>query len=129
MALAFRRLARNGMRRFCLADPMNDAESNMACARMVKEGGGDYVIVALVFTISPIHDDAHYIERARKLAACPTIAALYIKDPGGLLSPSRSQTLIPAIKAVTCGKHLDLHYHCTIALADHSFTDAPNRRA
>ncbi len=96
MALAFRTLARNGIRRFCLADPMNDAESNMACARMVKEGGGEYVIVALVFTLSPIHDDAHYIERARKLAACPFIDALYIKDPGGLLKPSRAQTLIPA---------------------------------
>ena len=54
----------------------------MACARMVKEGGGEYVIVALVFTLSPIHDDAHYIERARQLAACPFIDALYIKDPG-----------------------------------------------
>jgi oxaloacetate decarboxylase alpha subunit len=29
MALAFQTLARNGIRRFCLADPMNDAESNM----------------------------------------------------------------------------------------------------
>ncbi len=104
MALAFRTLARNGIRRFCLADPMNDAESNMACARMVKEGGGEYVIVALVFTLSPIHDDAHYVERARKLAACPFIDALYIKDPGGLLSPSRAQTLIPAVKAVMGGE-------------------------
>src|SRR5580658_6455074 len=68
MALAFRTLARNGIRRFCLADPMNDAESNMACARMVKEGGGEYVIVALVFTLSPVHDDAHYVERARRLS-------------------------------------------------------------
>ena len=85
MALVFRVLARNGIRRFCLADPMNDAESNIACARMVKQGGGEYVIAALVFTLSPVHDDAHYVEAARKLAACPDIDALYIKDPGGLL--------------------------------------------
>ena len=126
MALAFRTLARNGIRRFCLADPMNDAESNMACARMVKEGGGEYVIVALVFTISPIHDDAHYIERARKLAACPFIDALYVKDPGGLLKPSRAQTLIPLIKAVMGGKPLELHSHCTIGLAEHTYMDAPD---
>ena len=37
MALAFAVLSRNGIRRFCLADPMNDAHSNIACARM---GGG-----------------------------------------------------------------------------------------
>src|SRR5256886_9642252 len=37
MALAFEVLARNGIRRFCLADPMNDARSNIACARMRSE--------------------------------------------------------------------------------------------
>ena len=126
MALAFRTLARNGIRRFCLADPMNDAESNMACARMVKEGGGGTVIVALVFTLSPIHDDAHYVERARRLAACPHIDALYIKDPGGLLSPARAQTLIPAVKAVIGAMPLELHAHCTIGLGEHAYMDAPN---
>jgi oxaloacetate decarboxylase (Na+ extruding) subunit alpha len=125
MALAFRTLARNGIRRFCLADPMNDADSNVACARMVKEGGGEFVIAALVFTLSPIHDDAHYAERARKLASSPDIDALYIKDPGGLLSPQRAATLIPAIKAQIGSKPLELHSHCTIGLAEHTYLDAP----
>jgi oxaloacetate decarboxylase (Na+ extruding) subunit alpha len=125
MSLAFRVLARNGIRRFCLADPMNDADSNVACARMVKQGGGEYVIAALVFTLSPIHDDAHYAERARKLAASPDVDALYIKDPGGLLSPKRARTLIPAIKAVIGNKPLELHSHCTIGLAELSYMDAP----
>lgn len=124
MALAFRVLARNGIRRFCLADPMNDADSNIACARMVKQAGGEYVIAALVFTLSPIHDDAHYVERARKLAASPDIDALYIKDPGGLLTPSRAQTLIPAIKAVIGEKPLELHSHCTIGLAELTYMEA-----
>src|SRR5690348_1579907 len=125
MALAFRTLARNGIRRFCLADPMNDADSNVACARMVKEGGGEFVIAALVFTLSPIHDDAHYVERARKLAACADIDALYIKDPGGLLTPNRARTLIPAVKAVIGDKPLELHAHCTIGLAELVYMDAP----
>src|ERR1700756_2003215 len=54
MALAFRTLVRNGIRRFALADPMNNADSNVACARMVKEAGGEYVVAALVVTGSPI---------------------------------------------------------------------------
>ncbi len=124
MALAFRVLARNGIRRFCLADPMNDADSNIACAAMVKRGGGEYVIAALVFTLSPIHDDAHYVERARKLAACPDIDAIYVKDPGGLLSPNRARTLIPAIKAVIGNKALELHSHCTIGQAELVYMDA-----
>ena len=126
MALAFRTLARNGIRRFCLADPMNDADSNIACARMVKQGGGEQVIAALVFTLSPVHDDAHYVERARKLAQCPDVDALYIKDPGGLLSATRARTLIPAIKAVIGAKPLELHAHCTIGLADPTYADAPD---
>lgn len=126
MGLAFRTLARNGIRRFCLADPMNDVGSNIACARMVKEGGGEYVIVALVFTISPIHDDAYYAERAARLAACADVDALYIKDPGGLLSPKRAASLIPAIRAQLGGKPLELHSHCTIGLAEHTYVDAPD---
>jgi oxaloacetate decarboxylase alpha subunit len=125
MALVFQVLARNGIRRFCLADPMNDADSNIACARLVKQGGGEYVIAALVFTLSPVHDDAHYVAAACKLGACADIDAIYIKDPGGLLSPKRAQTLIPAIKAVIGAKPLELHAHCTINLAEHTYLEAP----
>jgi oxaloacetate decarboxylase alpha subunit len=124
MALAFKVLARNGIRRFCLADPMNDADSNIACARMVKQGAGEYVIAALVFTLSPVHDDAYYAVRARKLAASVDIDALYIKDPGGLLSPKRAATLIPAIKAQIGAKPLELHSHCTIGLGELLYLDA-----
>ena len=124
MALAFAALARNGIRRFCLADPMNDADSNVACARMVKRAGGEFVIAALVFTISPIHDDAHYAAAAAKLAACPEVDAIYIKDPGGLLSPRRAASLIPAVKAVIGAKPLELHSHCTVGLGELLYMDA-----
>src|ERR1700751_550547 len=124
MGLAFEVLARNGIRRFCLADPMNDADSNIACARMVKRAGGEFVIAALVFTLSPIHDDCHYAQAARQLAACPDIDAIYIKDPGGVLSPGRAGTLIPAVKAEIGAKPLELHSHCTIGLGELLYMDA-----
>jgi oxaloacetate decarboxylase alpha subunit len=126
MALAYGVLARHGIRRFCLADPMNDAVANVANARLAKQAGGEYVIAALVFTLSPIHDDAHYAQAARTLAASADIDALYIKDPGGLLSQKRAATLIPAIKAVIGGKPLELHSHNTIGLAEHTYLDAPD---
>jgi oxaloacetate decarboxylase alpha subunit len=127
MALAFRTLARNGIRRFCLADPMNDVDAQIACARMVKQAGGEFVIAALVYTLSPIHDDAHYVDAARRLAACADVDALYIKDPGGLLMPQRARTLVPAIKAVIGDKKLELHGHCTIGLAELAYMDAPDQ--
>jgi oxaloacetate decarboxylase alpha subunit len=130
MSLAYRVLARNGIRRFCLADPMNDAAANVANARLVKAAGGEYVIAALVFTLSPIHDDAHYAAAARTLAASRDIDALYIKDPGGLLSQKRAATLIPAIvtaiREAGGGKPLELHSHNTIGLAEHTYLDAPD---
>ncbi len=52
---------------------MNDVAAQIACARMVKQVGGGFVIAALVYTLSPIHDDAHYVEAARRLAACPDV--------------------------------------------------------
>ncbi len=126
MALAFKTLIKNGLRRFALADPMNDADSNVACARMIKAEGGEYVIGALVFTLSPIHDDVHYVRRARTLADSPYVDALYIKDPGGLLTPLRARTLIPAIKAVIGDKPLELHSHCTIGVGELTYMDAPD---
>jgi oxaloacetate decarboxylase (Na+ extruding) subunit alpha len=125
MGLAFSTLIRSGIRRFALADPMNDADSNVACARMIKAAGGEYVIGALVFTLSPIHDDAHYVARARTLAESPDVDALYIKDPGGLLTPLRARTLIPAVKAVIGAKPLELHTHCTIGVGELTYMDAP----
>ena len=126
MALAFRTLVKNGIRRFALADPMNDLEGNLAGARMAKQGGADYVVAALVYSLSPVHDDAHYVERATRLAASPDIDALYLKDPGGLLTPIRARTLLPAIKAVIGDKPLELHAHSTIGLAELVYMDAPD---
>jgi oxaloacetate decarboxylase alpha subunit len=124
MDLAFRTLARNGIRRFALADPMNDAASNVEVARLIKRGGGEQVIGALVFTLSPIHDDAHYAAAARTMAQSPDIDGLYIKDPGGLLDARRAQTLIPAIMAEIGDMPLELHNHCTIGLAEPACLEA-----
>jgi len=123
MELAYRTLATNGIRRFALADPMNDAASNVEVARMVKRAGGEQVIGALVYTISPIHDDAHYAQAARIMAASPDIDALYIKDPGGILTGKRARSLIPAIMAEIGDKPLELHSHCTIGLAEQAYLE------
>ena len=77
-----------------------------------------------MFTLSPVHDDAHYVAAARTLAACPEVDAIYIKDPGGLLSPRRAATLIPAVKAQIGTKPLELHSHCTIGLGEVMYMDA-----
>jgi oxaloacetate decarboxylase alpha subunit len=103
---------------------MNDADANVEVARMIKRDGSAYVVGALVFTLSPIHDDVHYADAARTMASSPHIDALYIKDPGGLLSPKRASSLIPAILAVIGDKPLEIHTHCTIGQGEWSYYEA-----
>ena len=82
-----------------------------------------------MFTLSPIHDDALLCRAGpQDWRRARDIDALYIKDPGGLLSPKRASTLIPAIKAQIGAKPLELHAHCTIGLAELLYMDAPELR-
>jgi oxaloacetate decarboxylase alpha subunit len=126
MALAFATLVKNGIDRYALADPMNDADAVAAAARLVKKAGGTTVVAAFCYSISPVHDDAHYLACAKKFAACPDIDAAYLKDPGGLLTTERARTLLPALKAALRDKPFELHSHCTIGLADLAYLDAPD---
>ena len=82
------RSPRNGIRRFCLADPMNDAAAQrrlrahgQAGRRRIRDRGAGLSRSARSTTTRTMPP------RARKLAASPDVDALYIKDPGGLLTP------------------------------------------
>jgi oxaloacetate decarboxylase (Na+ extruding) subunit alpha len=114
MRLVYRALQANGIRRFIMLDPMHDAASILAAARIIKEEGDAQVMGALTFTLSAVHTDQFYADLARKLAASPDIDLFYIKDPGGLMSPERIRTLAPAVRAAIGRKTLEIHAHCTI---------------
>lgn len=124
MALTFRLLVRAGIRRFMAMDPSNDAAAVLKVAQTIADEGGSNIVAALVYTISPLNDDAYYAERAAAFAASPLIDRVYIKDPGGLLTSERARTLIPAVQARLGTKPLELHSHCTIGLAPFSYVAA-----
>jgi oxaloacetate decarboxylase alpha subunit len=96
---------------------MHDVAFFHKAARWAKEGGLDEVLVALSCTISPIHTDEFYAEKARQIAECPYVDKLYVKDQGGLLTPERVRTLVPAILKNSCGKPVEIHAHCNTGLA------------
>lgn len=121
MALAFGLLVEAGIRRFAILEPMNDMPALITACRLVHRQGARDILAALVFTESPHHDDAFYAGKAAELAAASVVTRIYLKDPGGLLTPERAATLIPAIKAEIGDKPLELHSHCTIALAPFSY--------
>jgi oxaloacetate decarboxylase (Na+ extruding) subunit alpha len=121
MRLSYRLLVRNGIRRFQVMDPMNAMDAVVRCARDMRAEGGEEIVAALVYTVSPVHDDAWYARCAQQLAPEPSIDRIYLKDPGGLLTAERARTLLPALQAACGGKPLELHSHCTIGLAPFSY--------
>jgi len=114
MRVVFRCLQRNGIRRIKLVESMHDVDAALRAARMFKEEGGGQVMAALTYTISDVHDDAFYAAYAAKVKASPNVDLFCIKDPGGLLSPERARTLVPAIRAVIGDMPLELHSHSNV---------------
>ncbi|GAA3732477.1 hypothetical protein [Salinactinospora qingdaonensis] len=117
MRMSLRCLARNGMRRLQIAEPMNDTTAALAVARMAKEEGIEQVVGAVTFTESPVHTDDIYRETAAELAGDPSIDAVYLKDPGGLLTLERTRTLIPELREAVGELTFELHSHCTAGVA------------
>ncbi len=123
MEFAFGLLVRNGIDRFAVMDPMNNVPAMLNMAKITRRAGGNQIVAALTFTLSPLHDDAHFADAARKLTETGAFDRLYLKDPGGLVTPERARSLIPALKAVMGKTPLEFHSHCTIGLGPFSYLE------
>jgi oxaloacetate decarboxylase (Na+ extruding) subunit alpha len=117
MRLAFRCVVRNGIRRFQVADPSNDPGRLKRIAVIARQEGVDEVVIGLTYSISPVHTHVYYAERAAALADCAEMDRLYLKDPGGLLTPAAVRELAPHFAAAAGERPIELHSHCTIGLA------------
>ncbi|MCA3443974.1 MAG: biotin carboxyl carrier protein [Rhodobacter sp.] len=124
MGFAFGLLVRNGIDRFAVMDPMNNVAAMRGMADLTRKAGGRDIVAALTFTLSPLHDDAHFAAAAKALTETGQFDRLYLKDPGGLVTPERARTLIPALKAAVGALPLEFHSHCTIGLAPFSYPEA-----
>jgi oxaloacetate decarboxylase alpha subunit len=117
MALAFRLTARNGIRRLQIADPSNDPARLKRIAALARAEGIEEVVIGLTYSISPVHTIEYYAQRAAALADCEDMDRLYLKDPGGLLTPDAVRELAPHFSSAARGRPIELHSHCTIGLA------------
>ncbi|HET6866869.1 MAG TPA: hypothetical protein VFH80_13200 [Solirubrobacteraceae bacterium] len=117
IALAFRLVARNGMRRMQIADPSNDPDRLRRLAKMAKTEGIEEVVIGLTYSISDVHTHAYYAERAAALADCPDMDRLYLKDPGGLLTVDAVRELAPHFVNAAGSRTVELHSHCTVGMA------------
>ena len=117
MRLAFRCVARNGIRRFQVVDPSNDPERLRRVAALARQEGVEEIVLGLTYSISEVHTHAYYAERAAALADCAEMDAFYLKDPGGLLTPDAVRELAPHFLSAAGDRPVELHSHCTIGLA------------
>ncbi len=117
MALVFRCVVRNGIRRLQIVDPANEPERLIRLARVAKEAGVDEVVIGLTYSISPVHTHEYYAQRAAAVADCADMDRLYLKDPGGLLTTDAVSDLAPPLLQAAGERTLELHSHCTIGLA------------
>ena len=117
MALAMERIIASGIRRVWMLEPSYDVDLIFRQAKLAKAAGAEEFVVALSYTISPVHTDEYYAQKAREIAASPDVDGMYIKDQGGLLTVDRIRTLVPALQQSINGLPLELHSHCNTGLA------------
>lgn len=119
--MSLRLLARHGLRRLQLAEPMNDVDITLRVAQWAKEEGFEQVVAAVTFTESPVHTDDRYRNNTLAYANSSLIDSIYLKDPGGLLTTERVRQLVPVMRAAAGSKTLELHGHCTTGAASHLY--------
>ena len=121
--LWMQRLAANGIRRVHLMEASNDFGLRVPDYVNFATEAGLEVALALTFSISPKHTDEYYAQKTRDAAALK-VAALFLKDPGGLLTPERVQTLVPVILKNAGNVPVEFHSHCTTGLAPLCYLEA-----
>jgi oxaloacetate decarboxylase (Na+ extruding) subunit alpha len=122
--MSLRLLARHGVSRLHIAEPMNDRAATEKVAKWAKEEGIAEVVAGVVFTESPVHTDERYLANALSYENCPDIDRVYLKDPGGLLTVERVRELVPQLRRVVASKPLELHSHCTTGAASQLYVTA-----
>jgi oxaloacetate decarboxylase alpha subunit len=123
--LAFELLARNGITRLWVIDPMHDMEGAKKTAELAKRVGFDEVIGGICYTTSPVHTDEYFAAKIAELDDCAAIDSIYFKDPAGLLTPDRAKSLIPLLQGSLTHKRLDeIHSHSTTGLSPLTVLDA-----
>jgi oxaloacetate decarboxylase alpha subunit len=123
LRLFMERIAAAGINQIELMDAANDMTFRVPeCVQFAKDAGLK-VSLPLIYSYSPKHSDAYYAQRTQD-AARLNPDSIYLKDSGGLLTPERARTVIPAMLAHTGGIPLELHSHCTTGLAPICYLEA-----
>ncbi|MGY8843810.1 MAG: pyruvate carboxylase [Gammaproteobacteria bacterium] len=118
-----RQLNVHGVRSYWIYDVLFNIDKTLRLAKVAKEFGSE-VAGAIMFTLSPVHTDDYYADKADKLAASDDIDTLLLYDTAGVLEKERLSTLLPAIKAKSHGKPIEFHSNNLLGQSAKAYLDA-----
>jgi oxaloacetate decarboxylase alpha subunit len=114
--------AQSGTDIFWITASLNDARTAEFAIKVVKSMGLR-VEGGIQFTVSPVHTDEFFANTVRGLVAMG-VEGIVIKDAGGLLTPERATTLVPAVMAAAPGLPIICHSHCVTGMGPASNHEA-----
>jgi oxaloacetate decarboxylase alpha subunit len=123
-ALVLKTIKACGIRRVWILDAAHETDLLLRTARMCKEAGIEEVMIALSYSISPVHTDEFYARKAREVTSSPDVDLVYLKDQGGLLTVDRIRTLVPVIQKNIKDLPLEIHSHCNTGMATLCYLEA-----
>ena len=107
-------MAKNGVTQVRISDCWNDPSEWQWRVKQARAAGLK-PIINLIYSVSPRHTDEYFAARTRA-ATKLDIFRIILKDPGGLLTPERTQSLVPVVLQNANGIPVELHTHCTTGL-------------
>lgn len=123
MDLWMARLCAHGIRSWWIYDVLFNIDKMHRLAKLAKTYGCQ-VAGTMLFTLSPVHDDAYYADKADKLSALPEVDSLLLYDTGGVLDRERISKLVPAIVARAHGKPVEMHSNNMLGQSAKAYMDA-----
>ena len=103
-----RQLNEHGCRSFWIYDVLFNIDKMHRLAKIAKAYGSE-VAGTVMYTLSPVHSDQYFADKAAQIAASPDIDTILLYDTAGVLDAERIKTLVPAIVARIGGRPLELH--------------------
>ena len=107
-------MANAGVSEVRISDSWNDPADWAWRVKQAKNAGLK-PIINLIYTLSPRHTDEYFAAKIRQ-AFTLDVYRVILKDPGGILTPERTKTLVPTVLNAAGAKTVELHTHCTTGL-------------
>ncbi len=120
--LVIRHVVDSGIRLTRNSNPWNDYTVFKQDVDELSELGMD-TVVNLIYSVSPMHTDEYYAQKAREAAALKPYRICF-KDVGGLLTPERTRTLVPIVLENIGDTPVEFHAHCNNGLAPLNYLEA-----